>query len=570
MGAERRLVRPSRPSRGLAGHDDRDHELVALGVGEPDDVRLLDARMRHQHLLHLDRGDVDAPGLDHLLEAPPEMEPAGLVEVAEVAGEEPALVVERLPVLVLRPVVAAGDVAADLDLADLAGGEWPPRLRILDGELEPGEGPPHRDRPQLERIVRVGDRAVRVGLGEAIDVADLARAEIGEEADLLRGADGDPGAKRREPLRPEARVLGDRPHHVRGGVHHGAALALDEVDRLARLEPLLEDDGAGVGHEREESVLAAEAPEERYREPEPVPGEKVHPLADAPHVLDEGVVLELDALRGRGGPRGVEDAGDVRRLDGRLRHIDHAFRNRLAGLHDRLPRNPAPHLAAVRRDPDHVAKLRQLPGRVRLADRPRVVLAEEPVHGDEHARLGVVEHVRELAPRRPGVERDHDRAEREDREVRDQPLRPVAHEDRDLVAAAHPEGVEPPREAARLGPELRVGEAPAAADHELDVRMAGRELLEQAGDGPGAGHRDRRAAGAGGVAARKGGGAHAGRPGKREPRFPRARPPRRPPGVGRRLRRHSAPIARASSSVSMSRASDRMSGRIDTHTLRRG
>ena len=281
-------------------------------------------------------------------------------------------------------------------------------------------------------------------------------------------------------------------------------------------------------------------------------------------------MLKLDALRGRGGAGGVQDAGDVRRLDGRLRLVEHALGNRLAGLHDRVPRHPARQLAAVRSEPDHVAELRQVPGGGRLAERVGVVLAQEPVHGDEHARLGVVEHPGELAARRPGVERHHDRAEREHREVRDQPLRPVAHEDRDLVAAAHPERVESAREAARLGPELRIAKATAVADHELRFGVALRELCKQRGHGPASRHRERRAARVGGVPAGQGDGAHSGRPGNREPPLPGARPPRRPPGARRRLCGHSAPISRASSSVSKSRASDRAPARIGTRTLRRG
>ena len=102
-----------------------------------------------------------------------------------------------------------------------------------------------------------------------------------------------------------------RVHHVGRAVEDGAALGLDQPQRLAGVEVLLQHDAARVGHHREERVLAAEAPEERDREPEPVAGAQVQALADVPHVLDQGVVLELHALGQRRGAGGVEQVGHV-------------------------------------------------------------------------------------------------------------------------------------------------------------------------------------------------------------------------------------------------------------------
>ena len=58
--------------------------------------------------------------------------------------------------------------------------------------------------------------------------------------------------------------------HVGRPVEERAALALDQRQRLAGIEMLLEHDAAGVGQDVEQRVLATEPPEQRHREPEPV------------------------------------------------------------------------------------------------------------------------------------------------------------------------------------------------------------------------------------------------------------------------------------------------------------
>src|SRR6266436_3297192 len=49
---------------------------------------------------------------------------------------------------------------------------------------------------------------------------------------------------------------------------------------------------------------------------------QVLPLTDVEHVLDQAGVGERDALRGRSGPRGVEDVRDVGRLHRLLEGVD--------------------------------------------------------------------------------------------------------------------------------------------------------------------------------------------------------------------------------------------------------
>ena len=65
-------------------------------------------------------------------------------------------------------------------------------------------------------------------------------------------------------------MLVQRLRHVGRAVEQRAALALDQRERLAGVEVLLQHDAAAVGEDVEQRVLAAEPPEERHREPQPV------------------------------------------------------------------------------------------------------------------------------------------------------------------------------------------------------------------------------------------------------------------------------------------------------------
>ena len=97
-------------------------------------------------------------------------------------------------------------------------------------------------------------------------------------------------------------MLPERERHVGGAVVDRTPLALDEPERLARVEVLLEDHRAPVRQHREERVLTPKPPKEREAHPEPVRLAEVLPLPDVEHVLDEPEVLEWDPLRGRGRP----------------------------------------------------------------------------------------------------------------------------------------------------------------------------------------------------------------------------------------------------------------------------
>ena len=93
------------------------------------------------------------------------------------------------------------------------------------------------------------------------------------------------------------------------------------------------------------------------------------------------------------------------------------------------------------------------------------------------------EHVGELARRRPGVDRDHGAAEEDDREIGEDPLGPVAHEEADLVAPAHAERIEALGEPAYLIAQRPIAEPRLAADQRLMVGIARRKLVEQVRNG---------------------------------------------------------------------------------------
>ena len=72
-------------------HDDRLGRLAPPLVGHADDGDVGDAGMGHQHVLDLGRVHVLAAGHDHVLHPVVDVEVAVVVEVAGVAGAEPAV-----------------------------------------------------------------------------------------------------------------------------------------------------------------------------------------------------------------------------------------------------------------------------------------------------------------------------------------------------------------------------------------------------------------------------------------------------------------------------------------------
>src|SRR6185312_2796448 len=75
-------------------HDARDHHRATERIGDDADLRLLHLGERLEALLHFPERDALAVDLDELVLAAGQVDAPGLVEVPDVAGAQPALVVD--------------------------------------------------------------------------------------------------------------------------------------------------------------------------------------------------------------------------------------------------------------------------------------------------------------------------------------------------------------------------------------------------------------------------------------------------------------------------------------------
>ena len=126
--------------------DDRGHRLLPLGVLAPDHGGVGDLGVAQQHLLDLGRDDVLAAADDQVVDPVLDVEEAFLVDVAEVAGVEPAVGVGA-------PGATVGPWTRISPSSDpQVGGQQRPAGRA---ELAPGVGRGER-------------RHLRAGLGQAV------------------------------------------------------------------------------------------------------------------------------------------------------------------------------------------------------------------------------------------------------------------------------------------------------------------------------------------------------------------------------------------------------------------
>ena len=127
------------------GHDDEGHAHLAEPlVGDADHRGLLHRWVPQQRVLDLGRVGVEPPDDEHVLDAADDAEPAGLVDLAEVAGAQPAVGREHLGRLVRVVEVARHDAAAaEQHLARLPGLDVPTVLAD-DAQLEARARPAHR------------------------------------------------------------------------------------------------------------------------------------------------------------------------------------------------------------------------------------------------------------------------------------------------------------------------------------------------------------------------------------------------------------------------------------------
>src|SRR5262245_8300857 len=111
------------------GHHEGGHGFAPLGVGQADHRHLGDGGMQHDDVLDLLRDDGAAPGSDHLLEPADDVEIAAVVELADVAGMQPAAAECRAGGRLVAPIARRHVAAADQHLAGSAGANSVLRLR---------------------------------------------------------------------------------------------------------------------------------------------------------------------------------------------------------------------------------------------------------------------------------------------------------------------------------------------------------------------------------------------------------------------------------------------------------
>ena len=104
-----------------------------------------------------------------------------------------------------------------------------------------------RLQPHRERVVRIRHSAIAVSFAQTVDVADLAHAQVNGALNLLGSADGDTTAQRLQVELRALRVLPQGLYDVGCAIENGAALALDQRQRLTGIKAFLQHHAAAVG-----------------------------------------------------------------------------------------------------------------------------------------------------------------------------------------------------------------------------------------------------------------------------------------------------------------------------------
>jgi hypothetical protein len=219
--------------------DERLRHLAGLLVRAGDDRRVRHRRVLEDHGLELGGGDLEALVLDELLEAVDEVEPRVLVGVADVAGAQPPVVVERASRrLVVAEVPAHHLRAADPHLAVLARPELGAVEEVHDLALSARYRRADRAGPVLLALHRhrVRDRA---GLGQAVALDDLAAepraARVRELGAERSGARVDSPQARQVAIADRGR-LREREDDRRDEVRLGHLVALHQLEEPVEVE----------------------------------------------------------------------------------------------------------------------------------------------------------------------------------------------------------------------------------------------------------------------------------------------------------------------------------------------
>mgnify|MGYP000942391913 CR=1 FL=1 len=159
-----------------------------IAVGRADDGGLADPGTAAEHPLDLARVDVDAAADDQVARAASEGQVAALVELAEVAGAEPAVAQHLGRLLGPAPVAGHRLLAAHAHLADLPAGELGAVL-AADAQLDADQRPPAGAQPLVadagDVVARQQAGQPRAGLAGAVALEEAAGQLVDRAPDRL-------------------------------------------------------------------------------------------------------------------------------------------------------------------------------------------------------------------------------------------------------------------------------------------------------------------------------------------------------------------------------------------------
>ena len=225
----------------VARHHEGLDQLPARGVGDADHQRLEDLGMLVEHGLHLGRVDVHPGADDHVLEPVDDAEVAVAVQLADVAGVQPAVAQLGRRLLRAPPVPLHHLRAADDDLA--GAGPFPLEGHVQLAGLEV-------DHPRLGAGIRQADGAVAVvaerrvavghrpGLGQAVALHRAHAGALDERAlhgRRQRRAGAGADAHRAQVAALDAGKAGDRDEEGRHHREDRRPQALDGLDQAGRV-----------------------------------------------------------------------------------------------------------------------------------------------------------------------------------------------------------------------------------------------------------------------------------------------------------------------------------------------
>ena len=283
--------------------------------------------------------------------------------------------------------------------------------------------------------MRIRHRAVSIGLGRAIDIAELRGTQrLDRHRDVSGRADGEPGSHRPQAPLGVIRVRQQGSRHIRHAVVDAAALAFDQRQRLPGLEALLQHDTAAMAQGGRQGVGGAERPEQRHREPDAIRCTQMHALTDVKSVGDDAAMGERYALGRRGRARGIEDVANVVRphrplgSSKRCRIYQRSSRQEFGQRKDTGRRLTVDrHYSAQRREPRALQRpgLRVAELRTQNAQRVEKAPAAKRVERDHCHGTAVFQRPGKLARRRKRADRSDDGTDLRGGEAANDPFRPV-------------------------------------------------------------------------------------------------------------------------------------------------